>query len=235
MWGVRAIQTMTGALGFPGGEEGKFDAATHQAFTDCLVRSVARCRAGRRRTRRPPARSSSPHTWISSRRSIRATRPANGGSTRRTSSTARKRPLGAPGDLQGCSEFNPQMILARDERRDFEQRGKPGEQDRNAANEPNRRVVIYVFDKGTEKPATWPCPAAAAANNIKGCKDRFWSDGDKRVTVEFVGHRRRFGKAVPDSFRVLDPRDAVKEARFGRAETTFGCRFYHGFALRLAV
>ena len=62
-----------------------------------------------------------------------------------------KTPLGAPGDLQGCSELRSELIFARDERKDFEERGKPGEEDRNAANEPNRRVVIYVFDKGVEE------------------------------------------------------------------------------------
>lgn len=231
VWGVRAIQTMIGALGFPPGEDGKFDDATHQAFTDCLV-SLGGAVPGRPAQNTPATRKvlfaayMDFLTPIDPRDATRKWRldPSDFLDGAKTA-------LGAPGDLQGCSEFNPQLIFARDERRDFEQRGKPGEQDRNAANEPNRRVVIYVFDKGTVKPATWPCPAAAAGNNIKGCKDRFWSDGDKRVSVEFVAHRRRFGKAVPDSLRVLDPRDAGKEARFGRAETTFGCRFYHGVSL----
>ncbi|MGE5090893.1 MAG: hypothetical protein ACM3OH_01855 [Bacillota bacterium] len=229
IWGVRAIQTMIGALGFPPGEDGKFDKATHDAFTACLI-SLGGAVPGQQAQNTPATRKvlflayMDFLTPVDPRDPTRKWRldPAD-------FLDGAKTPLGAPGDLQGCSEFNPQLIFARDERKDFEARGKPGEEDRNAANEPNRRVVIYVFDKGSKKPETWPCPAAKAG--IKGCKDRFWSDGEKRVSVEFVAHRRRFGKAVPESFRVLDPRDAGKEARFGRAETTFGCRFYHGFAL----
>jgi hypothetical protein len=66
---------------------------------------------------------------------------------------------------------------------------------------------------------------------VGGCKARFWSDGADRLKAEFVAHRRRFGKEVPEPFRQMDPRDETKEARFARAETTFGCRFYHGLAL----
>jgi hypothetical protein len=229
VWGVRAIQTMLGALGFPPGEEGKFDKVTQDAFTAALV-SLGGAVPGRPAQNTPATRKvlfaayMDFLTPIDPRDATRKWRlePAD-------FLDGAKAPLGAPGDLQGCSEFNPQLVFARDERRDFERRGKAGEQERNAANEPNRRVVIYVFDKGTTKPETWPCPAAK--DGIKGCKARFWSDGEKRVSVEFVKHRRRFGKAVPESFRVLDPRDSAAEARFGRVETTFGCRFYHGFAL----
>jgi OmpA family len=229
IWGARAIQTMIGALGFPPGEDGKFDQATHQAFTDCLI-SLGGAVPGRQAQNTTATRKvlfaayMDFLTPIDPRDATRKWRldPADFLDGAKTS-------LGAPGDLQGCSEFNPQLIFARDERVDFEQRKKAGEEDRNAANEPNRRIVIYVFDKGTTKPANWPCPAAKAG--IKGCKDRFWSDGDKRISVEFVAHRRRFGKEVPESLRTLDPADDVKVARFGRAESTFGCRFYHGFAL----
>ncbi len=229
VWGVRAIQTMLGALDFPPGEEGKFDQTTRDAFSACLIKFGGAV-PGHAAQNTPATRKVLFAAYMDfltpvdprddSRRWQLA--PADFLDGART-------PLGAPGDLQGCSEFNPQLIFARDERLDFEGRGKEGEADRNAANEPNRRVVIYVFDKGTSRPATWPCPAASAG--VKGCKDRFWSDGERRVSVEFVAHRRRYGKPVPESFRELDPRDPAKEARFGRAETTFGCRFYHGFAL----
>lgn len=229
VWGVRAIQEMVTALGFPTGEEGKFDEKTRDAFTECLV-SLGGAVPGQ------PA-----HNTAATRKVLFAAymdflTPVDPRDASRKWRLAAEdflagaaAPLGAPGDLQGCGEFNPQLILASEERQDFKQRGKAGEVDRNAANEPNRRVVIYVFDKGTEKPSTWPCPAASAG--IKGCKDRFWSDGAQRVSLEFVAHRRRFGKAVPESFRVLDPPDPEAAARFGRAETTFGCRFYHGMAL----
>ncbi len=229
VWGVRAIQTMIGTLGFSPGEDGKFDATTQQAFTDALV-SLGGAVPGRQAQNTAATRKVLFAAYmdflmpIDPRDATRKFRldPAD-------FLDGAKSPLGAPGDLQGCSEFNPQMIFARDERLDFKQRGKAGEQDRNAGNEPNRRVVIYVFDKRTTKPANWPCPAAKAG--IKGCKDRFWSDGEKRVSVEFVAHRRRFGREVSESLRTLDPPDAANAARFGRAETTFGCRFYHGFAL----
>lgn len=229
VWGVRAIQMMVGSLGFPPGEDGKFDATTEQAFRDALL-SLGGAVPGR------PVQNTAATRKVLFAAYMDFLMPIDPRDATRKFRLdpvdfldGAKSPLGAPGDLQGCSEFNPQMIFARDERLDFKQRGKAGEQDRNAANEPNRRVVIYVFDKGTTKPANWPCPTAKAG--IKGCKDRFWSDGEKRVSVEFVAHRRRFGREVPESLRTLDPPDAAKAARFGRAETTFGCRFYHGFAL----
>lgn len=83
-----------------------------------------------------------------------------------------------PGDFQGCSEFNPQLILAGEEIKPFSTEGDIGKQLRHAVNDPNRRVIIYLFEPGTTKPTTWPCPSAR--QGIAGCRARFWSDGDDR-------------------------------------------------------
>ncbi|MEO8451802.1 MAG: OmpA family protein, partial [Gemmatimonadota bacterium] len=59
--------------------------------------------------------------------------------------------------FQGCSEFNPQLLLSRNELAGFEKGGEDGEQARNDANEPNRRVLIFLFAKGsTVDPKKWP-------------------------------------------------------------------------------
>ncbi len=110
------------------------------------------------------------------------------------------------GDLQGCGEFNPVLILSSERTRDFEKRrDKEG---RNAANVSNRRVLAFLFKPGTRiVPDKWPCPSHRDKAPEETCKKRLWSD-----------HKRR-----------LQP--AEKEDRkFNRSEDTFGCRFYHGFA-----
>lgn len=230
VWGVRVIQAMLVALGFTPGADGKWDAATRQAFSDCIVslggavpgHSVANSPATRKVLFAaymdllcPPDPANPSRKW-----QLQPSDFLGGGQA----------PLGAPGDLQGCSEFNPQLLFAQEEEDDFKARGKDGKADRNAANEPNRRVVIYLFEPLATKPSTWPCPSAKAG--VKGCHDRFWSDARQRTTIQFTAHRRRFGREVPEAARVLDPPDPVKAARYGKAETTFGCRFYHGLAAR---
>jgi hypothetical protein len=103
---------------------------------------------------------------------------------------------GGKGDFQGCGEFNPAMVLSKAEAK------KMSEEERNAENGVNRRVLILFFKPGTEAHLEkWPCPRVAEGSG--DCKKRFWSDADKR-------------SAKQDERRT-----------FADTEDTFSCRFYH--------
>jgi hypothetical protein len=111
------------------------------------------------------------------------------------------------GDYQGCSSFNPLLIFSQQKAHQFNQavqnNDQAGIEARNAANAPNRRVVILLFMVGSKvDPAKWPCPSASAGK--AGCLKRFWSNGDDRR------HNR-----LPDTDR-----------KFDDAQDTFACRFY---------
>lgn len=137
---------------------------------------------------------------------------------------------GSRGDVQGCSEFNPQRLMSRQDEATFKKEGKAGEEARNAANADNRRVLIFVFKKGTKfNSKKWPCPTAA--QGIEGCKKRFWSNGENRRTKQFDEHARVFGRRVPLEKAALTPPNPTLAAELAEPETTFGCRFYHGLAL----
>lgn len=100
--------------------------------------------------------------------------------------------------FQGCSEFNPVLMFSKKEWEDFK---KPeNKKRRDEENQPNRRVVAYLFEPGTKvDPKLWPCPKAP---EIQGCIDRFWLDKDVR---------RSF-----------------KDIR--RTKDTYACRFYERIA-----
>lgn len=103
---------------------------------------------------------------------------------------------GGKGDFQGCGEFNPAMILSKAEAK------KLSEEERNAENGVNRRVLILFFQPGTEPHIEkWPCPRVAEGGG--DCKKRFWSDAEKRRSLQ---EERR---------------------TFADSEDTFSCRFYH--------
>ncbi|PYS36349.1 MAG: hypothetical protein DMG14_24735 [Acidobacteria bacterium] len=111
------------------------------------------------------------------------------------------------GDVQGCGEFNPVMIFSEKEAKAFEPPARHAE--RNLANAPNRRVVIFLFRVGTRvDPKLWPCPHAK--DGVAGCRERFWSDGEKRRSKRLPDERREY----------QDTRD------------TFACRFYDRLANR---
>jgi OmpA family len=100
------------------------------------------------------------------------------------------------GDLQGCSDFNPLLLLSRNENNAL---AHPA---RNQANQPNRRVVIFLMCPGRKiNIKRWPCPSWSAPS--AGCKKRFFSDGEKR-RAPAADERREFAKT----------------------HDTFACRFY---------
>jgi hypothetical protein len=103
------------------------------------------------------------------------------------------------GDYQGCGEFNPVLMFSSAENEAFKPKEK--HEQRNAANEPNRRVVVLLFRPGSKvDPQRWPCPRAI--DPTAACRKRFWSDANKRRT--FQAERRVFEKS----------------------HDTFACRFY---------
>lgn len=109
---------------------------------------------------------------------------------------------GGKGDLQGCGEFNPILIFSQQDHQRFQQAENSTE--RNAANAPNRRVVVLLFRKGSKvDQAKWPCPRVK--EGAAACRRRFWSDGEARRS-----------RRLPDQERL-----------FEESQDTFACRFYH--------
>ena len=117
------------------------------------------------------------------------------------------------GDYQGCSEFNPVLLFSEEDQSKYDQArqrnskdDQPTIQAQNAANAPNRRVLVLLFRKGSKvDPAKWPCPSSSADGS--GCKKRFWGggpDGEKRRSTHLSGVPRKFEDK----------------------EDTFGCRFF---------
>ena len=125
------------------------------------------------------------------------------------------------GAFQGCSEFNPRLVLAQSEEDGFKADKVNGKADRATANFDNRRAIIYFFEKGSKiDPKKWPCPRASDPDKVSKCIAHFWSDGNDRKGLLLADKRRRFGKAVRN-----------RTERIAQVEKTFACRFYHGLAL----
>ena len=78
---------------------------------------------------------------------------------------------GAKMALQGCSRFNPVVLLPNDE--EGEASGP-----RDADNAPNRRVVMFLFKPRPTTLDEWPCPRVKEASDA--CKKQFWPDGEER-------------------------------------------------------
>lgn len=131
--------------------------------------------------------------------------------------------------LQGCSSFNPQLLMSKTQQKRFDG-DKATKEERDAANEPNRRVMIFLFAEGTAiNPALWPCPDTPF--DERPCVQRQWLNGADRRKTLFVDHRRRFGREVPPEGRLLEPPNQALADELAQEEKTFGCRFYHGIAL----
>jgi hypothetical protein len=104
--------------------------------------------------------------------------------------------------LQGCSEFNPIVLLPASE-----MKASGDTTQRNEDDAPNRRVIMYFFKKGTTvDPAAWPCPKVKEP--LAACKKAFWPNGDARRTS---GNELREYKNTRD---------------------TMACRFYDKLARR---
>jgi Putative peptidoglycan binding domain/OmpA family len=112
------------------------------------------------------------------------------------------------GDVQGCGEFNPVLLLSAEQEKLFQP--EDAHDARDEAYAEDRRVIVYVFKHGTQiDPAKWPCPAALS-QATQPCLARFWSDARK----------------------VRLKRDPENERRFKETRDTMACRFYHSFAFQ---
>ncbi len=123
--------------------------------------------------------------------------------------------------VQGCGEFNPVLILSKAKQDRFERTND--KEGRNAANEPNRRVLAFFFKPGTRIVAEkWPCPATRDKNPENACKKRLWKDSDRRLAPD----------PTPNEAKPDDPpgKKVAKDRTFKETADTMGCRFYHGFA-----
>jgi hypothetical protein len=111
-----------------------------------------------------------------------------------------------PGDLpkmslQSCGKYNPVVLLPSSEM------SQSDTTSRNGDDAPNRRVILFLFPKGTTlADGQWPCPKVKESN--AACSSNFWPDGDTR---------RQNG-------------DTRREYRTTR--DTMACRFYDRFARR---
>ena len=137
------------------------------------------------------------------------------------------------GDVQGCGDFNELVLLSTDEQADLE-KTKQGQELRNELYKKDRRVVVYVFKHGTViDPNHWPCPASTQGPD--GCKQRFWSDFERRR--KRTHSRRTFGKNMDlflrdaDGKPVLDERGAPFVIAVEDTGNTMACRWYHAFAV----
>lgn len=109
-------------------------------------------------------------------------------------------------DFQGCGEFNPVLLLSQKQVDGFAK--SKDEKARNAANAPNRRVVLFFFRPGLGLvPEEWPCPRASEGS--AGCKKRFWSDAEERRKPA-----------------------AEEDRKYEETRNTFACRFYDRLARR---
>src|SRR6266478_8436906 len=110
------------------------------------------------------------------------------------------------GDFQGCSEFNLLVSLSTTENTSL------SHEKRNQENQPNRRVVVYLFRAGAKvQAALWPCPNADQPT--AGCRKRFF------VTPTKGDDRRKAGPERREHDKVEDTPD-----------DTFACRFYDQIA-----
>jgi hypothetical protein len=97
------------------------------------------------------------------------------------------------------------VVFSRGEVQAFQDPARKGE--RNQANAPNRRVLVFLYPLGTRVPtASWPCPRAS--ESLASCRTMFWPDGDVRRS----------------------PQDAHRE--YDTQKNTFACAFYDIMARR---
>ncbi|MEW5979683.1 MAG: peptidoglycan-binding protein [Acidobacteriota bacterium] len=121
------------------------------------------------------------------------------------------------GDLQGCGEFNPKLILSK--KKDLEaKKSKVAKEKRDRENALNRRVLIFLFKPGSKvNPKKWPCPhVKQGAAAVKVCEKRFWPDFKDRVAQD------------PEADRTF--REERKKPRQDTFGGTWACRFYQGIA-----
>ncbi len=129
------------------------------------------------------------------------------------------------GDVQGCGEANPIFLLSKEMEKDSLQ-SKEFIESRNDIYKVDRRVIVFLFQQGTEIDQNkWPCPAAREGD--AGCKLRFWSDYKKRLSES--DQNRTFGENM--SILSVDDANNLVVTPVEQTGNTMACRFYHAFAV----
>jgi hypothetical protein len=101
-------------------------------------------------------------------------------------------------DYQGCSEFNPLLLLSTKESQTLPKA------ERDEENARNRRVVIFMYRAGMKiNPKLWPCPTVA--QGTADCVKRFFGPPKTGELRRKPGGERR---------------------EFEKTRDTFACRFY---------
>lgn len=198
-WGVRSIQHMLTALNFePGIVDGKMGPKTRQAVREFQAHEELAVDG----EPGPQTRKALFTDYMDL-----LCRDAQGQPIKLTSEDflARGADPKLRGDVQGCSEFNPVLVLSLDEDKQFSKAERQTE--RNAVLLPDRRVMAFLFVPGVSvEPGRWPCPAAE--DGPSACKAQFYPDADARRSPT---DERRLYEVTHD---------------------TMGCKFYDRMARR---
>jgi hypothetical protein len=140
---------------------------------------------------------------------------------------------GLKGDVQGCGDFNEIFLLSK-EQEDLAKHDKVLEEVRNEVYRKDRRVLVFIFEHGTEIDFNkWPCPRVLEGS--AGCTIRFWSDyKDRRKRTS---NQRTFGRDMDLFVRdeagklVLDDQGNPNARLVEETGNTMACRWYHAFAV----
>ena len=197
LWGLKTIQRMLDCCGFPPGRtDGGYDARTGQAVRDFQTQQGLQVDGDPGKdTRKKLFRAYMDRLCVDAQGTPFSMNPAN-------FISEGKDPAGK-GDFQGCGEFNPSLLFSEKEEQELSSPTK--REERNAANAPNRRVLIFLFRTQTHVlPDAWPCPRAE--EGTVGCRKRFWSDYQRRLA------------------RTSEHRE------YELTQDTFACRFYDRMA-----
>jgi len=230
-WKHRGLQVMLKRLGFfpvDGDENGKLDEPTKDAV-EAFQRSPLGVdeKGVPLNPDRDPGKSTRPAIYRAYMDAI--CHDADGNRfelNKETDFLAKHRDPDLRGDVQGCGELNPIFLFSKDDEAKFKKDPVLAKGVRDPLNAVNRRVVVYVFDHGTEiDHKTWPCPHAR--DDDSKCKLRLWSDHLKRRNPG--PEQREFG----ENMAVLKVAEdgAVEEQPVEETGNTMGCRFYHAFAV----
>jgi hypothetical protein len=207
-WGMRAIQTMLGTITRPPPGVGTFFAAPVSGKLDADTRAALKDFQSANGL--PPSGNADAATRAQLFKSYMdvicidaAGQPFQLDATADFLSRGADPKRQGKGDYQGCSEFNPVLLFSQEENAAFERAADKSARD--AENQPNRRVLIFLFRPGLQvTPDAWPCPRANEAP--AACRKRFFSD---------AAQRRSFG---------------TERREYKRTQDTFACRFYDRLA-----
>ncbi len=189
-WGLKSIQTMLSALGFPATVDGQMGPQTSGAIRDFQTQNgLSASGTADSGTRKKLFQVYMDHICVD-----QSGAPYQLDKT--TGFLGQNADSGGKGDFQGCSEFNPLLIFSEQETEEFAQ--DSDKTTRDLANQINRRVLILLFRPGSKVlTAKWPCPQAKA--DTTGCRKRFWSDGDSRRSRQLPAEDRKY-EETKDTF-----------------------------------